>query len=347
MEVWLFIFILIAGCTTQDRGTVHQENIQEVEQEQLKQETKPQESPAKIALPENNCIGFLTGIPEEAKTIALTGGAWARPHPGPFVWDLIEKNGFDETDDWVKKAQENNVALLGTVWPYSEKDQASCHQTGCDVSSEDQFYQLIPKSRCAPCSYENYKKFLTGLVERYDGDGKEDMPGLKFPIKYWEILNEPEMKEPTLTFFKGTEQEYVLILKASKEAIRPACEDCKIVQGGAAGIRQDMISYWERVLDLKGADYFDIANIHYINSGDLSTLNVKNFRELMERKGVNKPIWVTEAEYSSESQAEGSVEGALEAGASKIFFTRFKIGQRGPPVPGEFSKAYEKMALKC
>jgi hypothetical protein len=54
---------------------------------------------------------------------------------------------------------------------------------------------------------------------------------------------------------------------------------------------------------------------------------------------------VTEAEYESESQVESSFTGALNAGASKIFFTRFVVGQKGPPVPGQYSKVYDN--LKC
>jgi len=303
---------------------------------------------------ENNCVGFLTGAPEEAETIALIKGGWVRPHSGPFAWGWIEKEkgdfNFDDVDTWAEEAQNNNVATLATIWPYADWDQAKCHSKECEVTTEDQFYPRgkgdgIPKSRCAPCSMEDYKTFLTKLVERYDGDGIEDMQGLKLPIKYWEVLNEPEMKDAYLTFYKGTQEEYVQILKSSKEAIKSACPDCKIVQGGAAGIDTNMLAYWRKIFELGGDDYFDIANIHFINFGDLSTLNVKDFKKLLQEKGINKPLWVTEAEYESESQVESSFTGALNAGASKIFFTRFVVGQKGPPVPGQYSKVYDN--LKC
>ncbi|HID44067.1 MAG TPA: hypothetical protein EYP30_09930, partial [Archaeoglobaceae archaeon] len=92
---------------------------------------------------------------------------------------------------------------------------------------EDQFYpkvkdgikEGIAKSQCNPCNMTDYKNFIRRLVERYDGDGIDDMPSLEIPIKYWEILNEPEMNEPHLTFYKGTPDRYVEILKASREEI--------------------------------------------------------------------------------------------------------------------------------
>ncbi|MEK6969029.1 MAG: DUF333 domain-containing protein [Nanoarchaeota archaeon] len=305
---------------------------------------------------ENNCFGFVIGAPDEISLIAQIGGAWARPHPGPFAWGYLEpqKGTFEFTmaDDYVRAGQENNVAILGTIWPYADWDQAVCHSKECEVTTEDQFYPRgkgdgMPKLRCVPCSMEGYKTFLTKLVEGYGGDGVEDIPGLKLPIKYWEILNEPEMKDSYLTFYKGTQEEYVQILKASKEAIKSACPDCKIVQGGAAGIDTNMLTYWRKIFELGGADYFDIANIHFINFGDLSTLNVKDFKKLLQEKGISKPLWVTEAEYESESKVERSFTGALNSGASKIFFTRFVVGQKWPPVPGQYSKVYDKVVSKC
>lgn len=318
--------------------------------------TKPMEIPEEI---ENNCFGFLIGVPEEFTTLALTGAGWARPHAGPFAWGWIQdKDGdydFRDTDRWVKEAQENKIAILGTIWPYADWDQEKCRGKECMVSPEDQFYPWdskggkngIPEYRCAPCNMQEYKDFLVILTERYDGDGVNDMPGLVIPIRYWEILNEPEMNEPFLTFFKGTQEEYVEILKASREAIRSTCPDCIIVQGGAAGNHQFMLDYWEGIFGLGGGEYIDIANIHYIGSGDLNTLNVEDFNKLMGENGVYLPIWVTEAECRSEDEVERSVEGALAGGADKIFFTRFEVGNKGPPTPGKFSPVYERIMGKC
>ena len=315
------------------------------------------EEPKKLTIPssiESNPFGFVPGAPEEAETVALAGAAWERPHPGPFIWGFIEEEkgsfDFEETDKWVKEAQKNNIAILATIWPYADWDQKICHSNECAVSEEDQFYprskmgskEGIPKLRCAPCKLEDYKNFLSRLVERYDGDGAEDMPGLKIPIKYYEILNEPELKESFLTFYKGSQEEYAEILKESYDTIKSACSGCFVVQGGAAGASKINLDYWKKIFELAG-NYFDIANIHFVKFGDLATLNVKDFKKLMQEKNVNKPLWVTEAEYSSESEVEQSADGALNEGASKIFFTRFEAGKSGPPTAGKYSKAYDKV----
>lgn len=308
----------------------------------------------------NNCIGFLIGTDAEITTVKEIGAGWIRPHPGSFSWNAIERSkgnyDFSVTDGLVKIAQENEVAILATIWPFAEWDQKICRPKICEVGPEDEFYPRdpmgllgIPKSRCKPCNMNDYEEFLKNLVERYDGDGQNDMPGLEIPIRYYELLNEPEMKEPFLTFFKGTKEEYVDILKASYKAIKEVCHDCKVVQGGAAGIAPDSLSYWSDVFDLGGSNYFDIANIHYVNAGDRSTLNVKSFKDSMDKKGIQKPIWVTEAEYgdNKDQEIETTVEGALFNGAQKIFFTRFVIGGTSPPIPGQYSKQYIEIASKC
>jgi hypothetical protein len=317
------------------------------------------EPPSISASIENNCVGFLVGAQQEIKTIPRAGGGWARPHPGPFAWQWIENQkgsfSFDGADSWVYMAQGNDVAILGTIWPYTDWDQSTCRSEKCVVSGADQFCSdnrfeyaggKLPNWRCSPCDTDAYKNFVTKLVERYDGDGTDDMPELKLPIKHWEIANEPEMQTEDLTFFIGTPEDYVEILKVSYEAVKGACPDCVVVQGGAAG-SEDTQAFWGEVFDLGGADYFDIANIHFINYGDADTLNVKDFKALMDEKGVRKPIWVTEAEFPADADVEGSVDGALNAGASKIFFTRFEIGKWGPPVPGRFSKVYQDIPSKC
>lgn len=344
--------ILNDGTECEEWAYFRKECPRKIEAIEQKAESKKLTIPPSI---ENNPFGFVLGAPEEAETVALTGAGWERPHPGPFVWGFVEeekdKFDFEETDKWVKEAQKNNVAILATIWPYADWDQKTCRAKECEVSEEDQFYprtkmgftEGLPVSRCALCSMDNYKSFLSKLVERYDGDGVEDMPDLEIPIKYYEILNEPELKEPFLTFYKGTQEDYVEILKESYETIKSTCPDCFVVQGGAAGIRPDMLNYWRKIFELRGANFFDIANIHYINSGDLNTLNTKDFKKLLQENNINKPLWVTEAEYSSETEVEQSADGALNAGASKIFFTRFDIGKLGPPTAGKYSKVYDKV----
>ncbi|MFH1285241.1 MAG: hypothetical protein ABIH99_01540 [Candidatus Micrarchaeota archaeon] len=327
-------------------------------------ETLPSSAPVSAVSEENfakverNCFGFLVGGgAEEFSAAAESGAGWTRPHYGPFAWGHIEKEkgkfDFNETDAEVKYAGENNITMLATIWPFADWEQTCRSTEACKVSTSDIFYSWgngkgIPNSRCKPCDMEAYKEFLKKLVERYDGDGVEDMPELKVPVRYWEISNEPEMREETLTFFRGNEQDYVEILEASYDAVKEACPNCTVVQGGAAGSFETN-SFWGKIFDLGGAQFFDVANIHYVAQEYSSNLNVKSYKELMESKGVSKPIWVTEAEYregTSDDEVEASVRGAVDAGASKIFFTRLIVGVKGALPPGKSSSEIYKKIIK-
>ncbi|MFH0860759.1 MAG: hypothetical protein V1921_06120 [Candidatus Altiarchaeota archaeon] len=308
---------------------------------------------------EDNCIGFLVGAPEDMGTIAVVGAGWARPHPGPFAWGWIEKTrgeyDFSAVDEYVRRAQENNVAILATVWPYADWDHEECHSVECDVSEGDIFYprkkfssvEGIPRKRCIPCDLDAYKVFVSKLVDRYDGDGVDDMPGLTLPIIYYEILNEPSMQEEDLTFFRGTPAEYVEIIRASYEAVKGTCPECRVVQAGASGIHDEPIRFWDDAFALGAGDYFDVANIHFIGSGDLSTLNVGDFKKLMGKHSIDKPVWVTEAEFRGIGEVDGAVTGALNAGAERIFFTGFGAGHEPLQKPGQFAQLYKTQRDKC
>ena len=59
-------------------------------------------------------------------------------------------------------------------------------------------------------------------VERYDGDGLDDMPDLKYPVRHWEIGTEPDMQSPSHTLFQGNSEAYLNLLKLSYSTIKAA-----------------------------------------------------------------------------------------------------------------------------
>ena len=140
---------------------------------------------------------------------------------------------------------------------------------------------------------DDYKTFLLKLVDRYDGDGSNDMPGLTKPILYWDVMNEPEFD----MFFKGSEEDFVEIFNFSSKVIKEQQPDAVIVMAGAAGMFPENKKYWKSALP-KIKDHFDIANIHHISGPDGQCdkeLWVDEFADLLKSVGVNKPIWLTEA----------------------------------------------------
>lgn len=276
----------------------------------------------------DNRFGFLVHAPQEVGLTEKAGAAWIRLQQGPFIWNEIEptpgKWDFSRTDTYVKLAQASGLRILGTIYPYADWDQKSCRKASpCRNTSKDFGLDALPHWRCSPCDTAKSRAFVERLVERYDGDGVEDMPGLKAAVKHWEVLNEPSLPE---AFYIGDALGYLEILKDSQKAINAACPTCVVVQGGVAD-KLDETSFWDDFFKNGGAAYFDLATIHYIEEGEVATLNVAPFKSLLQKHGVSKPIWVTEAQFKpGTTDVEGAVKGALAAGADKIFFTGFEVG---------------------
>ena len=220
-------------------------------------------------------------------------GQWVRPHPGPFIWNHIEKEKgnftWDDVDKYVVYSQEHNQTILATIWPHANWEQKSCKRKKARSPFGKRFTKYLSK----PCSMEDYKTFLLKLVDRYDGDGNNDMPGLTKPIKHWDIMNEPEFK----MFFKGSMEDFVETFNFSSKVIKEKQKDAVIVMAGAAGMFPENKKYWKSVLP-KIKDNFDIANIHHISTPDGKCdkeLWVDEFASLLKSLNISKPIWVTEA----------------------------------------------------
>ena len=220
-------------------------------------------------------------------------GQWVRPHPGPFIWNHIEKEKgkftWEEADKYVIYAQEHNQTILATIWPHANWEQKSCKRKKARSPFGKKFTKYLSK----PCSMDDYKTFLLKLVDRYDGDGSNDMPGLTKPIIYWDIMNEPEFK----MFFKGSEEDFVEIFNFSSKVIKEKQPDAVIVMAGAAGMFPENKKYWKSVLP-KIKENFDIANIHHISTPEGKCDKefwVDEFSSLLKNLNINKPIWVTEA----------------------------------------------------
>ena len=218
---------------------------------------------------------------------------WVRPHPGPFIWNHIEKEKgnftWEDADQYVVYAQEHNQTILATIWPHANWEQKSCKRKKARSPFGKRFTKYLSK----PCSMDDYKNFLVKLVDRYDGDGLNDMPGLTKPIKYWDVMNEPEFK----MFFKGSKEDFIEIFNFSSKVIKEKQPDAVIVMAGAAGMFPESKKYWKVVLP-KIKDNFDIANIHHISGPDGQCdkqLWVDEFAALLKSVDVDKPIWLTEA----------------------------------------------------
>lgn len=328
--------------------------------EKNKESQSSLEKSAAVSIPEKvlaNKFGFLGGGQDKDNPfVGNAGGAWVRPHPGPFLWDAMQENengkiDFFQTDNTVIHQQAQNYGTLVTLWPFAKWDQKSLGNPDlCVVSNQDEFLsqndkkgrgEYLPLHRCNPANWENYKKWVSVVVERYDGDGISDMPNLKIPVKYWEVMNEPDLSyednvpdSDRLNFYKEGPKEYAKLLIETSKVIRSANTDAKILIAGAAGADERFLNFYREALSINGThEAFDIGNVHCIsNDQGTNDFNVGAYKKMLSGLGISKPIWVTEAESFNGKTAEENYEmtkrstaGAITAGAEKIFYTRYSF----------------------
>jgi len=269
------------------------------------------------------------------------GVYWARQLD--LLWEQVEHTqgqlDWDMLDNTIREFASAEVYPLVIIKPFANWDQESCHP--------DKMYDAeMPKEMGGslkvgvPCDMTAYTEFLKKAVERYDGDGIEDMPGLVNPVKYWEIMNEPVMQGGSeggmgeeLKFFVGTSDEYLDILKNSYETIKEADPDAYVVQGGMAGMQEEVQDFWAPIMDKDGGDYFDIANNHTISTeSDREDLYMIKFIKWLKSYDVDdKDVWITEVQYGSLTDKPTDLEGfdnlmarstvfSLALGADKLFY---------------------------
>ncbi|MFH1536440.1 MAG: hypothetical protein ABID45_00465, partial [Patescibacteria group bacterium] len=296
----------------------------------------------------------------------VTGAGWVRPHVGPAVWGLVQnkkKADYDWTmmDEYVEDFQGAGLNILVTVWPFANWDQKNrTNANNCKVKADDQFlpqpYEddmpYLPQYRCNPNNWKKYNKWVRALVERYDGDGIDDMPDLAYGIKYWEILNEPDLAEPvqqgkedkddeeeeSLDFYQQGYKAYYKLLRKTNRAIKKADPEAKTLIAGAAGGGTGFLNFYENIFSKykKAKKHFDIGNVHCISNDYYNNYNVKAYKRLLNKYKIRKNIWVTEAEAmvhetreKNYTQTRKSTKKALNAGAKKIFYTRMVFGDKG------------------
>lgn len=320
----LFIFmivsmVLLAGCTQQDSSTNKNGNNNVI--------TGP------VELDAEKVNTHLT------KTNEFVDAYWMRS--GWFYWNDVEPEqgefDWEAADFFITGHLDKAECLLVVIFPFANWDQDACHGEEYVAEFDKEKGGSIKVG--APCDTDAYKSYLKALVERYDGDGIDDMPGLKTPVKYWEICNEPSMQGGVtggmgeeLKFFVGTPEEYVELLKSSYEAIKEADPEAKVLHAGIAGMDQTFQGFWDPIYAANISDYFDIANVHTISTDEKrEDLYIDKYLSFLGKYDLDdKPIWITEVQIGELVGEPEDIESfnrllvrssvfSLALGADKLF----------------------------
>jgi len=229
------------------------------------------------------------------------GANWGRIHPnafGSFSWENVDGNkdgkdlDFSHQDGYVKLAQRYKIRLLPALSPESD---------------------WLNNKHYVPENIEAYKSYVRQTVERYDGDGVNDMPGLQSPIKYWQLDNEADLRHRVRSRDKfENPKDYLEVLKATYKAVKEA-DTTALVMVNLAGLAQGFsgIDYIRELMERGAKDYFDIFSYHvYPNTYDPAIFQ-KYFKEVKQLIG-DKPIWITETAIQSKPGGQFRGKASLE-----------------------------------
>ena len=255
----------------------------------------------------------------DARATRELGATWVRAHSAVYPnlnHRLASRRDWKgPADRWVRIVQAEGLDALVMISPWPG-NQTSAHTS----------------TYVAP---RGYAAWVTEVVERYDGDGVDDMPGLQRPITHWEVDNEPDLKNTLqargstvdpATFC--TPEQYMAVLETTAAAIRAADPDAVVLNGGIYRPHAEAgAAYLAELIRLGLLEHVDVLSLHTYFDGPGT--------ETLERGLAAAPprtrVWLTETSVASEGrswmdeawQAEmvHRVHAtALVAGVEKVFW---------------------------
>ncbi len=174
-----------------------------------------------------------------------------------------------------------------------------------------------------PEDMDAYTDWVRSVVERYDGDGVDDAPGLVAPVRFWEVDNEPDLhnrvvprnpvREMDPATFETSEQ-YAEVLIATAAALREAHPDAVVLNGGTFHTGRDHgHAYMRRVLAVEGAaEAFDALSVHAYFEDRTPELYEKSLDNAAVLAG-DRPIFITETGVPSERRGQRWIDEDFQA----------------------------------
>lgn len=223
----------------------------------------------------------------DAQATAALGATWTRGHTAAWprlshdLW-LREGGSWARMDAWVTAVQGAGVSIVAMVspWPANHTRDHTDAYVVADTAA--------------------YQAWVGAAVERYDGDGVDDLPGLKAPIHHWEIDNEPDLKN--LADLRSqrsddfaTPAQVAQVVRLTAAAIRQADPDAVVLGGGFNRVTTAHgRAYMGALFGEPGVlDALDVVSIHAYHQGPELDDLVATLQHV-RAAAPGKPVWVTE-----------------------------------------------------
>ena len=257
-----------------------------------------------------------SGYPDNGHIDATNiGVTWTREGLYAF-WFLIQPDLSRPVYDFTLYDRQwgsvpSNIHILGNIAPDHPRDRHG---------------YMLPGSYL-PVDETKYTAFVRATVERYDGDGIDDMPGLVNPIKHWQVSNEPNDQITS---------DFAELQHITYQAIKQACSDCTVLIGGVTGGPENYAGNFDTcyapILAELGGQYVDVFDFHWYGmaDGDYRFFDPVSGKDILHhiRDRLNAdgfpsdlPVWITE--MGSYSGSPKNLSFQSERRQAGDYFKRF------------------------
>ncbi len=198
---------------------------------------------------------------------------WLGVQPTPTEWHWERTDETIALLDCYGAQLQNLVAYGGREWTKSEETLRLIKERG----DEKVQWRYPPR-------LDAWRPWVRAQAQRYKGK-----------IRYYEIWNEPD-----ISFWKGTPEQYLELLKASYEEIKAVDPDAIVMTGGFTSVNHR--SHNGPLLELtlrEGQPYFD--RLAYHRHGTFAALQAEVDDQLIplrQKFGVKEPLYFNETSMS-------------------------------------------------
>ncbi|MCX7804820.1 MAG: hypothetical protein N3A38_06470, partial [Planctomycetota bacterium] len=262
-------------------------------------------------------LGVEYMVPRLAETYAKTGVVWVKAMGEGFSWDEIEPDPPVNGKHTYRWDYPDRLIL--------EYQRAGFRHFHIYVKSKNRWASTKPvkligggSSLPKPEYMDDYAAFLRALVRRYDTKSPERVPGLLYPVEWWEIE-----AEWGTGFWQGTVEEYLTLLKVAYPTVKQANPNAKVILIGffLAGLfeghpdpkdipstlaampakrRAVTKQYLDEMRELLShPGLFDAVEFHSLSDWSEIPGMTRFIRATMRERGYEKPIWVGDVNYTA------------------------------------------------
>jgi len=102
-----------------------------------------------------------------------------------------------------------------------------------------------------PKNLRKWARFVSSVVERYDNDGKNDMPQLRRAVRYYQVANEWMSPSNKSGGWASTANELIDFINTSHDAVKLSYPRARFVLGGIASFNLDLMALFEDIAHYK------------------------------------------------------------------------------------------------